>query len=229
MAITFAAHQPCFAPWPGLFFKASKVDKLVLLDRVQFPTGFSWMNRNRIKGPAGPIWLTVPIYRKGRGLQTIDRVEVLDELKWRRKHLLTFYHAYKSAPFFKGIYPFLEKTYLANFNRLLDLNMAIINFIADTLGIRNKLVLQSSLGVENRGTCLITDLAKRLGADTFIAPRPAKAHLDTKVFIRQEINIKWLDYQPAIYPQLWGDFLKDLSSLDMLMCYGRYSKNILFE
>ena len=71
-----ACHQPNFLPWPGLFFKALQADRLVLLDDVQFPLGGSWVNRNRLKNDQGELWLTVPVWKRGRSLQRIDHVEI---------------------------------------------------------------------------------------------------------------------------------------------------------
>jgi len=229
MAITFAVHQPSFAPWPGFFYKASVVDNFILLDDVQFPTGFSWINRNRIKSPKGLVWLTVPVLKKGRGKQQIKDVELLDDIRWRKKHLLTFGHSYRIAPFFSEIFPFLEDLYKAPPKRLLEFNLEIIDFIAKKLGIHDKFLLQSKLGVKGKQSELIYNIAKELDANIFIAPRPAKGHIDIEFLNKHNIEVRWLDYRAIHYPQLWGDFLKDLSSLDLLFCYGDYSKKILFD
>ncbi len=229
MSLTFAVHQPSFAPWPGFFYKAFNVDKFVLLDDVQFPTGFSWVNRNRIKGPKGVIWLTVPVLKKGRGLQQIKDVELLDEPKWRKKHLLTFGHCYRIAPFFSEIFTFLEGLYKDPPKKLIEFNLKIIDFIAEKLDLNDKFLLQSELGIKGKHSELIYNIAKALGAKTFIAPRPAKGHLDIEFLNSHNIKVKWLDYRAIYYPQLWGDFLKDLSILDLLFCYGSYSKNIVFN
>jgi len=229
MITTFAVHQPSFAPWPGFFYKAFVADKLVLLDDVQFPNGFSWINRNRIKCSKGVVWLTVPVLKKGRGIQQIKDVEILDDSRWRKKHLLTFGHCYRMAPFFSEIFPFLENLYNSPPKRLIDFNLQIIDFIAQLLDINDKFLLQSKLGIKGRQSELIYNIAKKLGAKIFLAPRPAKGHIDIEFLNQHNIEVRWLDYRPIHYPQLWGDFLKDLSTLDLLFCYGDYSKKILFN
>jgi hypothetical protein len=55
-----AIHQPQFMPWLGYFDKMDQPDYFVLLDNVQYKKN-EWQNRNRIKSPQGPQWLTVPV------------------------------------------------------------------------------------------------------------------------------------------------------------------------
>ena len=62
--------QPTFLPWLGFFAFADKLDKLVFLDDVQFEKR-SWQQRNQIKTLNGSIWLTVPIFSKGKRDQTM--------------------------------------------------------------------------------------------------------------------------------------------------------------
>ena len=58
------AHQPVYLPWPGLFHKIAISDSFISFDQVQYLPK-DWNNRNRIKTPDGPIWLTVPVLKKG--------------------------------------------------------------------------------------------------------------------------------------------------------------------
>ena len=53
-------HQPVYLPWLGLFHKISLADAYVYMDDVQYLQQ-DWNNRNRIKGPKGAFWLTVPV------------------------------------------------------------------------------------------------------------------------------------------------------------------------
>ena len=46
-----------------------QADCFVLLDNVQYKKN-EWQNRNRIKGPQGPQWLTVPVRFKFPALIT---------------------------------------------------------------------------------------------------------------------------------------------------------------
>jgi hypothetical protein len=223
----FAAHQPTFMPWPGLIHKAIQVDTLVLLDQVQYPRGFSWINRNRLKCMSGPVWFTIPVIKKGQGLQPIDQVRVLDAPGWRRKHLMTLEHCYKNAPFFQEHFAFFEQLYTRAPEKLLHWNMAGIDHIFRSFDLHGSYLLQSEIGVKAKGTGLLVAIAERLGANELVAPRAGKGRIDTALLRKAGITVQWLDYQRPVYPQLWGQFIKDLSAMDLLFNCGPYSRRIL--
>ena len=71
-----SASQPYFFPYPGFFYKAYLSDMFIILDSVQFPRGTTWTTRNRFKNSQGTLWLTVPVKKKGLGLQSINEVRI---------------------------------------------------------------------------------------------------------------------------------------------------------
>src|SRR4051812_37622736 len=101
-----AGHQPNYIPWPGYFVKMAQCDIFLILDTAQFQTGSSLDNRNLIKTPQGTQLLTVPVKRKGMGLQRFDEVIVIPG--WKRKHLMALQVNYAKAPHFEEVFPMLE-------------------------------------------------------------------------------------------------------------------------
>ena len=67
---TIAIMQPTYLPWIGYFDMIDQSDEFVFLDSVQFNKR-SWQQRNRIKAPEHVMWLTVPVFSKGRREQNI--------------------------------------------------------------------------------------------------------------------------------------------------------------
>jgi hypothetical protein len=67
---TLVVLQPGYLPWLGYFDLMHKADVFVHYDDVQFDK-HGWRNRNRVKGPKGPVWLTVPVRHSGRSGQSI--------------------------------------------------------------------------------------------------------------------------------------------------------------
>jgi hypothetical protein len=86
-----STNQPYFAPYPGYFHKAYLCDCLVILDDVQFPRKTTWITHNRIKNDQGTLWMTIPAYKKGLGLQQIRQVRICHAGNWKKKHLNSFY------------------------------------------------------------------------------------------------------------------------------------------
>ena len=73
-----AIHQPHYLPWLGYFAKWAAADRFIFLDTVQYEKN-GWQNRNRVKTPDGPRWLTVPVHaRLGTPIRevTIDRSDI---------------------------------------------------------------------------------------------------------------------------------------------------------
>jgi hypothetical protein len=87
--MTVSIHQPNFLPWLGFFNKMVESDGFVLLDDVQFPSGHSFGNRVMIKSPLGPLWLTVPVHKKGN-LLLFNEILIGDVARWQEKLLDQF-------------------------------------------------------------------------------------------------------------------------------------------
>jgi hypothetical protein len=225
MKISFS--QPAFIPWGGYFARLISSDKMVLLDMTQLAKGFTFVNRNRIKGPGGEIWLTVPLKRKGRGLQQIHELKIHEKERWGKGFLLTLQHFYGKSIYFP---PILEqiKTRLNDPDEdFLKMVVALLEALKRGLGIDRELILQSGTGVTGRGTPLLVALAKDLGAREVILPYFSERAIDGRLFRNESIGLKFMRYDPPQYPQFWGKFLPNLSVLDLLLCLGKNGRMIV--
>ena len=100
--------QPGYLPWLGFFEQLQRADVFVIYDDVQFDKR-GWRNRNRVKGPDGPVWLTVPVIQKGRFRQKVTQVSIDNDYPWRRKHLEAIRRYYSRTPYFDRYFPELEE------------------------------------------------------------------------------------------------------------------------
>ncbi|MGA1841971.1 MAG: WbqC family protein [bacterium] len=207
-------------PWPGFFYKVIRADILVLLDNVQFPLGISWVNRNRIKNRSGAFWLTVPVWKKGRGKQGIKGVEICNEKNWQKKHYLSLIHAYKNAPYLSEHMDFFHELYHHHWKGLLDLNTAIIRYLLKALGIEKEIILSSSLNMTAKGQELLIQICKKLDAGCYVSLSTGRKYIDEGLFQREKIRVKFYSYRPVVYPQLWGDFKPNLSAIDFILNCG---------
>ena len=224
-----SANQPYFSPFPGFFYKAHQSDIFVILDQVQFPLGTTWLSRNRFKNDQGTLWMTVPVWKKGLGLQRIDEVNICHEGRWAKKHLESLKSAYGTAPYFKDHLEFVEEMFSPSVERLLDLNMEIISYLMDQLQIETKVVLLSELGIQSRGDQMLMEICKKLGASHFLAQHATKKYLKEGLFKGAGIQLKYFKPPSLIYPQLWGSFIPNLSTFDILFNCGPKARDILFE
>src|ERR1700730_7775673 len=101
--------QPSYIPWTGFFHQIQKADVFVFYDDVQYDK-HGWRNRNRIKTPQGPQWLTIPVKKKGNveKKRRILDIEIDWQRPWNKKHHLSIRQAYQRAPFYAHWEPFLE-------------------------------------------------------------------------------------------------------------------------
>lgn len=224
-----SASQPYFCPYPGFFYKAYLSDILVLLDDVQFPRGTTWLSRNRFKNDQGELWLTIPVWKKGLGLQAINQVKICRAGRWPRKHLAALTTAYGKAPYLEEHVPFLEKMFSAEFANLVDLNAAVIRYLMDCFRFDTKIVMQSELGVKAQGTDLLLELCRAAEARTFLVLNPAKKYLEADLFAQAGIELRAFTYAAPVYPQLWGDFLANLSAFDLIFTCGPKARDVMLK
>jgi len=225
--MTVTTHQPIFLPWPGFFFKAIQADVMVLLDSVQFPLGRGWVNHNRLKSDYGSFRLTVPVRKKGCSKQQISNVQICNEQDWCRKHLRSILYSYANAPYLDNYYPIIESIYKKRHDLLIFLNVELIRFFWKTLRIKTKFILQSDMGIVGKGTALIVNICQHLRADTYVTFPIVEKYLDLRQFKNKNIRLTYSGYHPPVYPQLWGEFIYNLSTLDLLLNCGQKSKEII--
>ena len=219
--------QPYFAPYPGFFAKIMQSDVCVLMDSVQFPQGTTWLTRNRFKGHQGTLWMTIPVWKKGLGLQKINEVALCHEGGWRRKHLASLKTLYAHAPFFADHQGFLETMFSGSHDRLTDVNLAVIEYLMKHLGIPARLVLLSELELDRKDPELTVAICKKLGASHFLAQNGARHYLDADAFRHEGIECMLFTPVPPVYPQLWGAFIPNLSVFDLLFNCGPRSGAII--
>jgi hypothetical protein len=221
---TLAVLQPGYLPWLGFFDQLRRSDVFVLYDDVQYDKN-GWRNRNRIKSPKGPHWLTVPV-RVSLGQRILD-VEIDNRQTWARKHLGTIEQFYKKAPFFGTYFPALEATLTRTWDKLVDLDAALISQMASWLGIETEIVRCSELGVDGDRNLRLLNLCKHFKAERYLSGNAAQCYLDSELFGSNHIEVAWQDYQHPIYQQQYEGFEPYLSALDLLFNCGDNSKTIL--
>lgn len=220
-------HQPNFLPWLGYFYKLAKSDVFVLLDNVQY-TKNSFINRNRIKTPQGAKWFTVPVKIKGRFGQLIEDVEINNLVDWRKKHLGALEANYKKARFFETIFQELKTIYYTDdWSNLCELNIQLLEWVLSMLKLEKKLVRASDLNVEGESTQLLINIVKTLGGDVYLSGFGGAKYQEEKLFKEAGITLAYYEFEHPIYPQLWSDFIFNLSIIDLLFNHGPESLDVV--
>jgi len=202
-------------------------DKMVLLDDTLLARGFTYVNRNRIKGPKGEVWISVPLKRKGRGRQKIKDLELYEKERWAKDFLLTLYHFYVKSIYFFPVFEKIKSTVEAQDEKFLYLILKLLKVVTEEFEIEREFTLQSEVGIKEKGTALLVSLAKELNAKEVLLPYFSDKAIDCEEFKKENIKIFLLRYEPPQYPQFWGTFLRKLSVLDLLFCMGKEGKQII--
>ncbi|MFH1367777.1 MAG: WbqC family protein [Elusimicrobiota bacterium] len=221
-----AVHQPQYLPWLGYFHKIANCDLFIFLDDVQYKKR-EFQNRNKIKTPNGPLWLTVPVATKGKYSQKISEVTIDKETGWNNEHWKSVEHNYAHARFFSEHKTIFSDVYGMKWDKLIDLSMKIIENTLSYLDIKTPCKMSSEYGVTSSSTQRIIDLCKKTGADTYLSGAGGREYMDEKLFTDNNIRLTYQDYKHPEYEQLHGKFEPYLSVIDLLMNCGPQSRGIL--
>jgi hypothetical protein len=173
--------------------------------------------------------MTVPVWKKGLGLQQINDVRICCDFRWTSKHLESLKVAYANSPYFAEHLPFIKQLFSGGFERLIDFNLCVINYLLEQLRIHTRLVLLSELGVEARGDLLPVEICRKLGSLHFTAQYSARKYLSEDLFRESGIELQFFKPPSPVYPQLWGGFINNLSAFDLIFNCGPKAKEIMLR
>lgn len=198
----------------------------MVFDDVQFLRR-GWHHRDKIKTREGATWLTLSV-KKGDYHQKINEVILGDVQEgWVDDNLNLIREHYQKAPCFSEYFPKIKEVYMAGYTKLVDINIAFLRMLFEIFEIRTKLVLASTLGAEGQNNERLINILKKVNGTHYLSGTGAKAYLDENVFAQEGIKVDWQKFTHPQYPQLHGDFIPNLSCLDILLNCGFESKNIL--
>lgn len=210
-------HQPDYIPYLGLFYKMSQSDFWIFLDDVQFSSD-NFHHWNRVKGANGECRLKIPVEQHFGDI--ISSVRTRDELKWKEKHLKTLELSYAKAPYFKENYPSFRELLLTAWPNLAEQNIAINSYLAERFGILPKHIRASELAMTSAKEERVIDLCAAVGATAYLSGNGARAYQVDEHFAARGIDLRYVDYHSFPYPQLFGEFVPNLSVLDYIFNCG---------
>jgi len=218
-------HQPNYLPYLGFFEKASRADTLIIYDNTQFKTG-DFQNRNKIRTKDGWIWLTVPVSYKFGDL--IQDVRIPNNIKWAKKHWNSISLNYSKAPYFNKYKDILGEIYSKKWEKLVDLNVCLIQTLFDLVGIKAKIVLASDLlDLGSKSTQALIDLCKAVNADQYISGKDGEKYLELDKFKDAGIYVRFQNFKHPVYKQVFQGFEAYMGIIDLLFNHGGKSLDIL--
>jgi hypothetical protein len=214
--------QPSYIPWRGFFDLIRRADVFVFYDDVQYDK-HGWRNRNRIKTPQGPQWLTIPVRTRGNIEQqrTIQEIEIDWARPWNRNHLASLRQSYHRAPFYAQWEPFLAEVYARTPSHLAPFAIDVTIELARRLGIGHTRFLRASeLGIRGHRTERLVAIVQHLGCDRYVSGPSARDYLEEHRFAEAGIALEYMQYDYPEYPQLYLSFDPNVTILDLLLMTG---------
>ena len=215
-----AIHQPHYLPWLGYLHRMAQADLFVVLDHVQFERG-NYQNRTRVRINGGAQWLTVPVQQHSQKERILDK-RIENRLDWARAHFETLRRAYAGAGYFGAYAADLRAIYSTQWERLVDLNDALLEVLRRAYDIRTPLVKSSTLAVGGQKSELVLNICKAVGASALLVGLGgSREYLDRAAFANAGIELEFQQFTHPQYPQRGAaPFIAGLSAVDQLFNCG---------
>jgi hypothetical protein len=229
-----AIHQPHYVPWLGYLDRMARADLFIVLDHVQFERR-NYQNRTMIRCEGESKWLTVPVVQLSQKERIVDKKVDNSEAgsrAWGPTHFKTLRYAYRKAPFFEMYAPRLREILEARWDKLVDLDLAMLDFLRDVFEIRTPIRRSSEMRAEGARSDLLLNLCREIGPKaTFLGGLGgSRGYLDLAAFEAAGIGVQWQQFQHPTYPQCGsGAFTPGLMSLDFLFNCGPLGREILWH
>ena len=220
-------RQPGYLPNLGFFKKIQSCDTFVFLDDIQFVKD-RFDNRNRIRTKDGTTWLTVPVKRPVFK-KNLNEILITNDIDWQRNHLNIIEEAYHDARLFTTYWYSLQKILDKNWTKLIDLNIELIRYFMSVLNLTTYTLNSSTLKKSSDRSQRLLDICKHLDASCYISGISGKDYLDEEVFHNSGIKIIYENFQHPLHKQIHGNFIENLSILDLLFNEGENSQKILIS
>lgn len=217
-----AMHQPNYLPYLGFFDKMNKCDVFVIYDDAQFSTS-DFHHRNKIRIFHGWKWLTIPVTKKNLPIKDIEIINERSykDSNWRDYHFSLIKDNYKKSLFFPKFEMLLSEIYSDKYDKLIDINIKLIDLISSYMEKRPKIVYSSEFGFKSKGTQKIIDIVNALNGDIYLSGSGGYSYLETELFKISSIELQYQQFQHPVYDQCYEGFIPNLSAIDSLLNLGK--------
>jgi hypothetical protein len=217
--------QPYLFPYIGYYSLISAVDAFVFYIDVQYIRR-GWINRNRILNRDNAEhwqYINIPVKKTSRE-SDIQNIEIFNETRWDDDLKKTLTLRYSRAPHFRPtidlLFDIIDK---GNKGKLYEFNIYSLKQVCAYLGIDTRFVnstdLQYNRELDAQGKLI--DIAKRLNGDTYINPIGGTELYSREEFQNCGLKLLFLKMDEFTYNQGKGDFVANLSIIDVLMWNSR--------
>jgi hypothetical protein len=214
--VKVAIMQPYFLPYVGYFQLIAAVDLFIVYDNIKYVKS-GWINRNRLCRNGAAATFSLPLKHASDSLDVRER-ELAAEFD-PEKILNQFRGAYRRAPQFARVFPWLEEVMRhgeRNLSRFLNHS---IRAVCDLLSVGTKIQVSSDIAIDHslKKQDKVIALCRAAAARAYVNPIGGVELYDPEDFQQQGIELAFLRSKPLEYPQLGSGFVPSMSIVDVLM------------
>lgn len=209
-----ALMQPYLFPYIGYFQLIYAADIFLVYDDVAYIKQ-GYINRNSILTGNGVARFTVPV-PGASSFKLISELSFSDDV---RKVQQAIQQSYSKSRYFDQVYPLITDILQYPSREIADLCMYSYKIIFNYLGIEKKMMKTSELEYDRSLSARdrIFLLCEKFGADTYINVPGGRKLYSKDEFGERGIKLQFIDPEGIIYAQRGGDFVPNLSIIDILM------------
>lgn len=209
--------QPYFLPYIGYIQLMAASDIFIIYDDVNY-INRGWINRNQILVNGNAHKFAVPLVQASQN-KKINEISRRVDPKWQQKLLRTLEMAYKKAPEFERIMPWVTNIISFENENLASYVTHSLHKIVEILALEVKLLSTSGRydNQERKAGDRLIDICRQESATTYINPSGGQSLYTKQQFAQSGINLQFLVPKLIPYPQGANKFVPWLSILDALM------------
>jgi hypothetical protein len=189
-------------------------DLFIIEDSLQYVKR-DYINRVKIFYPNKEVkWLSVSVTFNSGDL--IKDVSISEDFILKN-HYKTIQATYGTSINFPEFSEELKDIYFKNYDKLIDLNLDLIDFIKKLLDIQTKISYLSDLETIGIKSEFIIEICNQVNANKYLSGLGGKDYLDEELFKEKDIELVYQNVIHPIYPQKNDEFTEGLSIIDFIM------------
>lgn len=210
--------QPYFFPYIGYWQLLAMSDVFVVYDDGLYRKN-GWIHRNRILGFGEPLTIATEIHSKScsRRINETQRMATPFRVE---KLIRSITMRYAKAPHFRPTMDVIEPLLRSPEPDLVTYLVASLRGVMAYIGIDTPLMMSSAVpkdgleGVVDK----VERICKTVGILNYVNPPNGEALYDRQDFAARGLKLQFLHRNADIaYPQFGGEFVPDLSIIDVMM------------
>ena len=215
-----AIMQPYFMPYIGYFSLIKHSDQFILFDTPQF-IRHGWIERNRILKQNGePLYIKIPLQKHSRET-AINKVLINNSENWKDKIVAQLVSYKKHAPNYWKIISLLKEIFEYETTSIVKFNYNSLKKTCEYLSITTPIKIWSKMNIKidnvNAPDEWALHICRALEADVYYNPIRGISFFDRTKYIKNLIELKFMETEATEYKQFTDQFLPFLSIIDVMM------------